>query len=40
MKRFVIVPFAVAALAVVLFAAPNVLAQGEAAPAKHTTKIG
>lgn len=35
-----IVPFAVAALAVMLFAAPNVLAQGEAAPAKHTTKVG
>src|ERR1700747_843620 len=40
MKRFVIVPFAVVALAVMLFAAPNVLAQGEAAPAKHTTKVG
>jgi hypothetical protein len=43
MKRFLIVPFAVVAvatLAVMLFAAPNVLAQGEAAPAKNTTKIG
>ena len=41
MKRFVVVPFAVvavAALAVMLFAASNVLAQGEAAPAKNTTR--
>ena len=41
MKRFVIVPFAVAAVAVMLSAAPNAFAQGEATPApKHTTKIG
>jgi hypothetical protein len=41
MKRFVIVPFAVAAVAVMLSVAPNAFAQAEATPApKHTTKIG
>jgi len=41
MKRIVIVPFAVAAVAVMLSVAPNALAQAEATPApKHTTKIG
>ena len=37
MKRFVIVSFAVAAVAVMLSVAPDALAQAEA---KHTTKIG
>ena len=40
MRKFSIALFAVAALAVTLSAAPNALAQGEAAPAKHVTKIG
>ena len=36
-----IVPFAVAAVAVMLSAAPNAFAQAEATPVpKHTTKIG
>ena len=41
MKRFAMVPFAVAAVAVILSVAPNVFAQAETAPAKkNTTKIG
>jgi len=40
MKRFLIVPFAVAALAVMLSGVPNAFAQEEVAPHKHTTKIG
>jgi len=40
MRKFSIAMFAVAALAVTLSAAPNALAQGEAAPAKQVTKVG
>jgi hypothetical protein len=40
MRKFSIALFAVASLAVTLAAAPNALAQGEAAPAKHVVKIG
>lgn len=41
MKRVLIVPFAAAALAVVMLSAvPNASAQGEMAPHTHTTKIG
>ena len=40
MRKFSIALFAVAALAVTLSAAPNALAQGEAAPAKQVTKVG
>jgi hypothetical protein len=39
MRKFSIALFAVAALAVMLSAAPNALAQGEA-PAKHVVKLG
>ena len=40
MKRLLIVPIAVAALAVMLSETPNASAQGELAPKKHVTKIG
>lgn len=40
MRKFSIALFAVAALAVTLSMAANALAQGEAAPAKHVTKLG
>jgi hypothetical protein len=40
MKRFLIVPFALAALAVMLSETPNAFAQGEVAPKKYVTKIG
>jgi Protein of unknown function (DUF992) len=40
MRKFSISLFAVAALAMTLSAAPNALAQGEPAPAKHVTKLG
>ena len=40
MKKLSIAIFAAAALVVMLSAAPNALAQGAAAPAKHVTKLG